>query len=227
LDGSVLNSRLTTDLHRLVRVRSSEEKENSSFFKRVLPTGEVGASSLAPDGYFEDADLGVEVLERLTAEELGVEGEERLFAELGRNVAAWILVPCVGDLGAGSLSGAEDLGEDEASLREVGGVEPPLPVSDFFSLFDEDFAGVLCFVGTSGSFALESAWESDTESMERVPLGSRPILNLYELELRASFPSISLSLERDEDERELRACLRGERASSVKVSVVSEDVMSL
>lgn len=131
-------------------------------------------------------------------------------------------------MGAGSLSGADDLGEDDASFREVGGVEPPLPVSDFFNLCDEDFKGVLCFVGTSGSLVLDSAWESETESIERVPFGSSPIRNLYELELRpTSFPSASLSLERDEDERELRTCLRGERASSVKVSVVSEDVMSL
>lgn len=64
--GSELGSLCSAALHLLVRCSSSDENENSSFFKRPLPMGDVVlGSSLVPDGYLDaDEEEGVDVFER-------------------------------------------------------------------------------------------------------------------------------------------------------------------
>ena len=238
----MLGSRFKTARQRLVRVSSSEEKENSSFFRRELPIGEVGWSSLTPEGYLEEAEMGVDVFERLTtdpepeAAPVVLEGEApRRLAELGRKVAALVAEEPTMRIGTGSLRGAGDLGDEEVPiLREEGGVDgaallkPDAPRSEpaelgiflevrWLVLFD----GVRNFTLDSDSLALDSACESASAERKEAPLrGSKDMRNLYEFDLLTSAPvSVSLPYEfddRSEDERdeEARVALRGDRGLS-------------
>lgn len=79
--GSLDGSRCRVARQRFVRAIISELKENSSLTMRLLPCGDPGTSSvLTPEGNLDDADTGVEVLERRTELER-LEGEAGLLGD--------------------------------------------------------------------------------------------------------------------------------------------------
>jgi hypothetical protein len=138
--SSELGSLVRVALQRLVLERSSDVKENSSFLgMRADPTGEPGAttpedgSSLTPDGYFEDAEDGVAVLDRLIAvDPERLLGEEAILLDgVAFNVAACTfedVLPRFALGRTGSLRGARsdnEEGWEEAppALREALGEE--------------------------------------------------------------------------------------------------------